>query len=36
MGDVENDDLRLGFQPLRRVSEGERVILEDWFRRFGR
>ncbi len=23
MGDVENDDLRLGFQPLRRVGEGE-------------
>ena len=24
MGDVENNDLRLGFQPLRRVGEGER------------
>ncbi len=24
MGDVENNDLRLGLQPLRRVGEGER------------
>ena len=31
MGDVDND----GFQPLRRVVEGDQVILVVWFRRFG-
>jgi hypothetical protein len=36
MGDVENDDLRPGFQPLRHFGEGERVILGNWFRRFDR
>ena len=36
MGDVEDDDLQLGYQPLRCVCEGNRVMLGNWFRRFGR
>ncbi len=31
MGDVENDDLRLGFQPLRRVGGAAETCWETGF-----